>query len=79
MNTLQAVLLKFGRAAAAPGMPSTWLVLSVVTRAVTDEPQAEIMAGPTARTGGEVIIPSPKAVLTKNRIKGETMISFLLK
>ena len=68
MNTLHAVLLKFGRAAAASGMPSTWLVLSAVTRAATEEPHADIMAGPTARTGGEVINPCPRTVLANIKI-----------
>jgi hypothetical protein len=63
IKILHAVLLKFAFAAAALGLPSTWLVLSTVTRAVTEEPHADIIAGPTARTGSEVIIPWPTTTL----------------
>ena len=57
MKRLHAVLLKFDSNAAASGMSSIWLVLSAVTRAATEAPQADIMDDPTARTGGEVTMP----------------------
>jgi len=62
MKRLHAVALKLVSAAAASGMPSTWEVLSAVTRAATEAPQAASIAKPTARIGGEVIRPWPKAV-----------------
>jgi hypothetical protein len=57
MNTLQAVLLKVEIKAAASGMPSTWELLSAVPRAATEAPHAAVIAGLTARDGGELMRP----------------------
>ena len=81
MNTLQVVLLNPVVVAAASGIPSTCEVLSTVTRADTEEPQAASMAGPTARTGGEVMMPwertgvAARAAIRRGFIK--TIIGFV--
>jgi len=51
------VELRFAVESAASGMPSTCEVLSEITSCVTAEPHAAVIANPTARTGGEVMIP----------------------
>lgn len=71
---MQAVELKPGIRAAASGMSSTWLVLSALTRAETDVPQAASIAGPAVRVGGDVISPWDRTVeasATRPRIELE--------
>ena len=65
MKTLQAVLLKLVIWAAASGMPSTCEVLSAVTSAATEAPHAAVIAEPTARTGGWVMIPWERTICVK--------------
>lgn len=61
--------LNVGSLAAASGSPSTCEVLSAVTWAATEAPQFAIMAGPTARTGGEVMIPWAEMRGARKRVR----------